>query len=66
MGTEERVQKLEDRVTNLETRVAVAESNIIDIKDYLTSIKSNTSWILRIVIGAIILALLGLIIKGGV
>lgn len=63
---EHRIAKLEDRVTGLETRLAVAESNIKDIREDISSIKNNTTWILRLVLGAIIVASLGLIINGGV
>ncbi|WP_419955949.1 hemolysin XhlA family protein [Neobacillus niacini] len=63
---ENRVSKLEDKVTGLETRVAVAESNIKDINKKLDSISNNTTWILRIIIGAIIMAILGLVFKGGI
>lgn len=63
---EQRFEKLEQRVSALETRVAVAETNIKDIKADLDSIKNNTTWILRLVLGAIIMALIGLVIKGGV
>lgn len=62
---EQRFEKLEQRVSALETRVAVAETNIKDIKADLDSIKNNTTWILRLVLGAIIMALIGLVIKGG-
>ena len=63
---EGRVQKLEERMTSVETRLAVAESNIKDMKEDISAIKNNTTWILRIIIGTIIAALLGLIINGGV
>lgn len=66
MELENRVAKLEDDVTDIKTRMAVAESNIKDIKDDISSIKSNTNWILRLIIGAIVSAVLGLILKGGV
>ena len=63
---EGRVQKLEERMTSVETRLAVAESNIKDMKEDISAIKNNTTWILRLIIGTIIAALLGLIINGGV
>ncbi|MBM7717227.1 hypothetical protein JOC94_004252 [Bacillus thermophilus] len=59
-----RIDRLEERMTNVETRLAVAESNIKDIKEDISSIKSNTTWILRLIIGVIIMALLGLIMNG--
>lgn len=53
-------------MSDIKTRLAVAESNIKDVKADISSIKSNTTWILRIIVGAIVLALLGLIFKGGI
>lgn len=63
---ENRVKSLEVDMTDVKTRLAVAESNIKDVKEDISSIKSNTTWILRIIVGAIVLALLGLIFKGGI
>lgn len=62
----QRVDKIEHRMTQVETRLAVAESNIKDIKEDISSIKQNTTWILRLIIGVIVVALLGVIIQGGV
>lgn len=66
IGLENRVKSLEVDMTDVKTRLAVAESNIKDVKEDISSIKSNTTWILRIIVGAIVLALLGLIFKGGI
>jgi hypothetical protein len=66
ISLENRVQKLEDDMVDVKTRLAVAESSIKDIKEDLSSIKTNTTWLLRIIVGAIIMSVLGLIIKGGV
>jgi len=63
---EHRIEKLEADVSELKTRMAVAESNIKDIREDITSIKSNTTWILRLIIGAIVTGVLGLLIKGGI
>lgn len=63
---DQRVEKLEVEMSDVKTRLAVAESNIKDIKEDISSIKSNTTWLLRIVLGAIVLAIMGLVIKGGV
>ncbi|AZU62401.1 hemolysin XhlA family protein [Neobacillus mesonae] len=61
---DKRLDKLEDDISDVKTRIAVAETNIKDVKEDIASIKSNTTWILRIIVGAIITTLLGLIIKG--
>lgn len=63
---EYKIEKIETDVADLKTRMAVAESNIKDVKEDIGSIKSNTTWILRLIIGAFITAILGLIINGGV
>jgi archaellum component FlaC len=69
---EQRVAKLEADVTMLrddmvdvKTRLAVAESNIRDMKEDISTIKSNTTWILRLIIGGIVGAVLSFIIQGG-
>jgi chromosome segregation ATPase len=66
MKMEQRVSKLENDVSDMKTRLAVAESDIKNVKEDLQSIKNNTTWILRLILGAIILSVLGLIIKGGI
>jgi predicted nucleic acid-binding Zn-ribbon protein len=70
---EQRVAKLEADVTMLrddmvdvKTRLAVAESNIKDMREDISAIKNNTTWILRLIIGGIVGALLTFIIQGGV
>ncbi|EJV76534.1 hemolysin XhlA family protein [Bacillus cereus] len=52
-------------IRNLETRTTINEKDISTINKQLEKISLNTTWILRIVISAIVMAVLGLIIKGG-
>ncbi|MDP4086605.1 MAG: hemolysin XhlA family protein [Bacillota bacterium] len=61
---ENRMSKLEDQVVELETRIAVVESNIEVINKRLDTIKNNSTWILRLIVGAIVMAVLDLVIKG--
>lgn len=63
---EERVTKLEYDMTDVKTRLAVAEAGLKDMKEDMQSIKNNTTWLLQLVIGAIIGAALALVLKGGV
>ncbi|WP_203364741.1 hemolysin XhlA family protein [Bacillus sp. REN10] len=63
---EERVQKLEDNMLEVKTRLSVAEPNIKDVKEDISSIKDNTTWILRLIVGAIVTGLIGLLLKGGI
>jgi hypothetical protein len=49
----------------LETRTTVNEREIMNINKTLEKISGNTTWILRLIVGAIVTALIGLLIKGG-
>ncbi|MGH1288750.1 hemolysin XhlA family protein [Bacillus toyonensis] len=53
-------------IRNLETRTTINEKDISTINKQLEKISTNTVWILRIVISAIVMAVLGLILKGGI
>ncbi|EOO19715.1 hemolysin XhlA family protein [Bacillus cereus] len=53
-------------IRNLETRTTINEKDISTINKQLEKISTNTTWILRIVISAIVMAVLGLILKGGI
>ncbi|ANT39957.1 hemolysin XhlA family protein [Bacillus thuringiensis] len=53
-------------IRNLETRTTINEKDISTINKQLEKISLNTTWILRIVISAIVMAVLGLIFKGGI
>ena len=62
---EQWVQKVENELSDLKTRVAVAERDISTIMNKLDKIDSNTTWIVRLLSGAIIMLILGFIFKGG-
>jgi hypothetical protein len=59
----DRLDDHDKRIGTLETRVSVAENDVRYVKDDLREIKDNTKWILRLVIGAIVLALLSYVVK---
>ena len=63
---EQRIAKLEADMVDVKTRLAVAESNIKDMREDISAIKNNTTWILRLIVGGIVGALLTFIIQGGV
>ena len=70
---EQRIAKLETDVdilrsdmVDVKTRLAVAESNIKDMREDIGTIKNNTTWILRLIIGGIVGAVLSFIIRGGI
>lgn len=51
-------------IRNLETRIIINEKDISTINKQLEKISINTSWILRIIISTIIMAVLVLILRG--
>ncbi|PEL94075.1 hypothetical protein CN602_29365 [Bacillus cereus] len=53
-------------IRNLETRTTINEKDISTINKQLEKISLNTTWILRIVISTIVMAILGLLFKGGI
>lgn len=54
--------RLDERITTLDVRQTRTEVRTDHIESKMDKIESNTSWILRLIIGAIVMALLGLII----
>ena len=61
---EEDVKDHEARIRILEVDNTAHKLNIKDLRRSMDKIENNTTWILRLVVGSIIMALLGLIIKG--
>ncbi|PEJ21595.1 hypothetical protein CN887_25170 [Bacillus pseudomycoides] len=57
---------MKDDIRNLESRTLGNEKDIVNINKQLDKISANTTWILRIIIGAIVTGLIGLLLKGGV
>lgn len=62
----ERINKLEVDMVDVKTRLAVAESNIEEMSRRLEKIDSNTSWTVRLLLSGFIVAILNLILEGGV
>ncbi len=52
-------------MVDVKTRLAVAESNIKDMREDISAIKNNTTWILRLIVGGIVGALLTFMFRGG-
>lgn len=48
-----------ERIGALEVRQAVAEAGIKELRDDISTIKSDTRWILRLIIGAMITGVIG-------
>ncbi|MEH7452740.1 hemolysin XhlA family protein [Gottfriedia acidiceleris] len=53
-------------IDEIKVRLAVAESTIVKVKQKIERIESNTSWTVRLIIGAIIMAVIRIVLKGGI
>ncbi|OUB69474.1 hypothetical protein BK744_21970 [Bacillus thuringiensis serovar zhaodongensis] len=51
-------------IRNLEMRTTINEKDISTVNKQLEKISLNTTWILRIIIGAVVTGVLGLVVKG--
>ncbi|WP_410993746.1 hemolysin XhlA family protein [Bacillus cereus] len=51
-------------IRKLEMRTTINEKDIFTVNKQLEKISLNTTWILRIVIGAVVTGVLGLVVKG--
>lgn len=56
---------MEEKVSGLEMRIALAEKDIRATIEKLDKIDANTTWILRLIVSAIVVSLLGLVITSG-
>lgn len=54
--------RMDERVSTLDVRQTRTEVRTDHIEDKMNRIESNTTWILRLILGAIITALFGLIL----
>ena len=54
--------RLDERVTTLDIRQTRTEVRTDHVEEKMDRIESNTTWILRLIIGAFVTAILGLII----
>lgn len=61
----DRLDKIGDRVTTLEKDGAVTEVRMATIQQSLGKIESTTGWVLKIVIGGILTAIIAFIVRGG-
>jgi len=61
----DRLDVVEKRVNDLEKHSAVTDERMNSIQKSLGKIDNNTSWIIRLIIGGIILAIMTFLVKGG-
>jgi hypothetical protein len=59
------IKDLKERVTKLETEGAVQGERVLNMQVSLSKIDNNTTWLVRLIIGAIICGVLAFALKGG-
>ncbi|MEM9392428.1 MAG: hemolysin XhlA family protein [Pseudomonadota bacterium] len=63
--TEEWQRAIEARLIVVETRNAVEEVHRINVENRLNSIEDSLKWLVRLILGAFVLALVAYALKGG-
>lgn len=62
---ENRISRLEQRIAILETAGAVGAVHRDNVELRLTAIEDTLKWLVRVIIGAMILAVMGFAMSGG-
>jgi hypothetical protein len=60
-----KMSTLEGRIAEIEKTIAVTSVEFISVKNDLKDIKDGLSWVTRLIIGALILAVLAFVFGGG-
>ena len=63
--TDARLTHIENRLSAAETRDAVSDVHRTNVEKRLTNIEGSLTWLVRLIIGAILLAILGFALQGG-
>ncbi|MCC2329313.1 hemolysin XhlA family protein [Bacillus mycoides] len=57
------LKAIQHDVKNLEARIIVAERDVLTINKQLDKISANTTWILRLIVSALLTGVLGLLMR---
>ena len=61
-----RLTSVETQLASVKLRDAVAEVHQLNVETRLKNIEGTMTWVVRLLIGAILLALVGFIVGGGI
>jgi len=64
--TERKFEELYARIVKIERDVAIMGVEFLSIKNDLKDIKDSLTWVTRLIIGALILAVISFIVSGGI
>lgn len=57
-------KEMQRELRNLELRILMTEKDVLTINKQLEKISSNTTWILRLIIGGLLTGVFSLLMKG--
>lgn len=57
------LKAIQHDVKNLEARILVAERDVLTINKQLDKISANTTWILRLIVSALVTGILGVLAR---
>jgi hypothetical protein len=63
--TDDWIREIETRLTIVETRNAVEEVHRVNVENRLNAIEDSLKWLVRLILGAFVLALVAFALKGG-
>ena len=61
----DRIDQLTRRISSLETRNAVEEVHRTNVSDRLTAIEDTLKWLVRLIIGGLLMGALAYAVQGG-
>ena len=64
-GLSARVRVLEGKMSDIESGVAVIGSEFVNLKEDLKDIKDGISWVIKLIIGTVLLAIIGAVWSSG-
>ena len=64
-GLSARVSVLEGKMSDIESGVAVIGTEFVNLKEDLKDIKDGISWVIKLIIGAVLLAIIGAVWSSG-
>ena len=64
-GLSARVRVLEGKMSDIESGVAVIGTEFVNVKEDLKDIKDGISWVIKLIIGAVLLAIIGAVWSSG-
>ena len=66
MDVNDRLSSIESRLVSLETSKAVDEVHRVNVEKRLESIETTLRWLVYLILGSVVTAVLNVVIRGGI